>query len=97
MKVTHIAALCDERGELLKLFPGDCEGAATGPALGELAAYLQEHPVDRTVPDVPSPEVKLFVEQPPAEPTVRWPANRDNVKDGFVPPEYSRPGATGPA
>jgi hypothetical protein len=86
MNFTHLATLQDKDGNIIGYFPGDSEGAAEGPAITALANHLAEHPVDPTVPNVPSPVVILWKPVPPDEPTVRWPENRDNVAEGYKPP-----------
>ncbi len=85
--LTHLATLQDKDGAILGYFPGDSKGAAEGPALAALADHLAEHPVDPTIPDVPSPVVLLWTPVAPAAATVRWPENRDNVAEGYRPPE----------
>ncbi len=86
MNLTHLATLQDKDGNIIGYFPGDSQEAMEGPAVTALTNHLVEHPVDSTVPNPPSPLLILWKPIPPDEATIRWPANRDNVAEGFKPP-----------
>lgn len=83
--ITHLATLQDKEGNLIEVFPGDSKGAAEGPALAALANHLRENPVDPNAINPPSPLVQLWTPVPATPATVVWPANRDNVAEGYNP------------